>query len=82
LRKTESGKALRSDNQDGHDVPTDAIQRRFPRIFRNLVDLYLPLADEWSLWDSSERPAKLLADHTEYAIPSLREFFLQDDQSS
>lgn len=68
--------------QGGHDVPTDAILRRFPRIFTNLVDLYLPLADEWSLWDSSERPAKLLADHTEYAIPSLREFFLQDDQSS
>ena len=68
--------------QGGHDVPTDAIMRRFPRIFTNLVDLYLPLADEWSLWDSSERPAKLLADHTEYAIPSLREFFLQDDQSS
>lgn len=68
--------------QGGHDVPTDAIMRRFPRIFGNLVDLYMPLADEWSLWDSSERPAKLLADHTEYAIPSLREFFLQDDQSS
>jgi predicted ABC-type ATPase len=68
--------------QGGHDVPTDAIMRRFPRIFTNLVDLYLPLADEWSLWDSSERPAKLLADHSEYAIPSLREFFLQDDSLS
>jgi len=68
--------------QGGHDVPTDAIKRRFPRIFRNLVDLYLPLADEWTLWDSSERPAKVLADHTQYAIPSLREFFFQDDQQS
>lgn len=68
--------------QGGHDVPTDAIKRRFPRVFRNLVDLYLPLADECTLWDSSERPAKVLADHTQYAIPSLREFFFQDDQQS
>lgn len=68
--------------QGGHDVPTNAIKRRFPRIFRNLVDLYLPLADEWSLWDSSERPAKVLAGHTEYVISSLREFFFQDDQPS
>ena len=64
--------------QGGHDVPTEAIERRFPRIFENLVSLYLPLADEWSLWDSSEPPAKLLADHTVYAIPSLREFFQYD----
>ena len=66
----------------GHDVPTDAIRRRFPRVFRNLVDLYLPLANEWSLWDSSERSAKVLADHTEYVISSLREFFFQDGKPS
>jgi predicted ABC-type ATPase len=32
----------------GHDVPRDAIYRRFPRSFDNLFELYLPLADERS----------------------------------
>lgn len=69
----------------GHDVPTNAIKRRFPKIFRNLVDLYLPLADEWKIWDSSEPPPKQLANHTSHAISSLAEFFgdfLENDQSS
>lgn len=61
--------------QGGHDVPTDAIMRRFPRIFRNLVDLYLPLADEWKIWDSSETPPKQLANHNSHVISSLSEFF-------
>jgi predicted ABC-type ATPase len=61
--------------QGGHDVPTDAIMRRFPRIFINLVNLYLPLADEWRIWDSSETPPKQLANHNSHVISSLSEFF-------
>lgn len=61
--------------QGGHDVPADAIRRRFPRIFRNLVDLYLPMVDEWKIWDSSEPPPKQLANHKSHVISTLAEFF-------
>jgi len=69
----------------GHDVPTGAINRRFPRIFENLIRLYLPLADQWKIWDSSTPPPKQLANHTSHAIPSLSEFFgnpLENDRLS
>lgn len=33
----------------GHEVPQDTIRRRYFRSVRNLFDLYLPLADEWSV---------------------------------
>ncbi len=61
--------------QGGHDVPSEAIKRRFPRIFRNVAELYLPLADQWKIWDSSETPPKQLANYTSHAISSLFDFF-------
>jgi predicted ABC-type ATPase len=44
--------------EGGHDVPVDAIHRRFPRSYSNFFDLYLPLAENWSLWDASQLPAQ------------------------
>ena len=37
----------------GHDVPPDVIRRRFGRSLNNFFNLYLPLADEWALFDNS-----------------------------
>jgi len=37
----------------GHDVPPDVIRRRFGRSLNNFFHLYLPLADEWALFDNS-----------------------------
>jgi predicted ABC-type ATPase len=48
----------------GHDVPADDIRRRFDRSIVNLFDLYLPLADEWRVFDNSRRGlAHLVASH-------------------
>jgi predicted ABC-type ATPase len=38
----------------GHDVPAPVVQRRFGRSLANFFALYLPLADEWTLFDNSE----------------------------
>ncbi|MCX5635651.1 MAG: hypothetical protein NTW55_07435 [Planctomycetota bacterium] len=38
----------------GHDIPDDAIYRRFPRIMHNLVKIYIPLCDKVSCYDSSK----------------------------
>ncbi len=37
----------------GHNVPASTILRRYYRSVRNLMDLYLPLADAWEIYDNS-----------------------------
>ena len=45
----------------GHHVPEDDIRRRFDRSRRHFLDDYLPLADEWGLWDNQSPPPRQLA---------------------
>ena len=40
----------------GHDVPADVVRRRFGRSLSNFFGLYVPLADEWTLFDNSTSP--------------------------
>jgi predicted ABC-type ATPase len=37
----------------GHHVPTSDVQRRFQRSLKNLFELYLPLADRWTVLDNA-----------------------------
>lgn len=37
----------------GHRVPEDDVRRRYYRARRNLLDLYLPLMDYWTVCDNS-----------------------------
>lgn len=37
----------------GHNVDEPTIRRRYNRSIRNLFDLYLPIADEWEIFDNS-----------------------------
>ncbi len=37
----------------GHDIPEGDIRRRFERSRQNFVDLYMPIADEFTLFDNS-----------------------------
>ena len=37
----------------GHAVPADIVKRRFGRSLQNFFQLYIPLADEWALFDNS-----------------------------
>ena len=43
----------------GHDVPSDVVRRRFGRSLNNFFNLYVPLADEWTLFDNSTSPHAL-----------------------
>ena len=38
----------------GHDIPDDAIFRRFPRIMYNLTKTYIPLCDKVLSYDNSK----------------------------
>jgi len=37
----------------GHNIPDDAISRRYPRIMHNLVKIYIPLCDKVVCYDNS-----------------------------
>ena len=37
----------------GHDVPVDTIRRRFSRSLHNFSTLYIPLADQWAVFDNT-----------------------------
>ena len=37
----------------GHDVPEDTIRRRFSRSLYNFNSLYMPLADQWAVFDNT-----------------------------
>ena len=37
----------------GHHVPTSDVHRRFQRSLKNLFELYLPLADRWTVLDNA-----------------------------
>jgi len=38
----------------GHNIPDDAIYRRYPRIMHNLIKIYIPLCDKAICYDNSK----------------------------
>ncbi|MEK7953680.1 AAA family ATPase [Luteolibacter soli] len=58
----------------GHHVPSEDIRRRYPRIFENLVHLYLPLAHEWYFWSARSLPPIPLANSATHAIADVDGF--------
>lgn len=49
--------------EGGHNIPVDVIRRRYVRGINNLFEIYIPLCDEWAVFDNSDKPA-LIADGT------------------
>ena len=47
----------------GHNVPVDTVRRRYARSMSNFLTLYLPLADDWTVYDnSSAQQVKMIAE--------------------
>ncbi len=55
----------------GHHVPEDDIRRRFDRSRQHFLEDYLPLADEWGLWENHSPPAVQIADSKTHTIDQL-----------
>lgn len=55
----------------GHHVPEEDIRRRFDRSRRHFRADYLPLADEWVLWDNQSPPPQQVADSSTHSIEQL-----------
>lgn len=45
----------------GHDIPRPVIRRRYYRGLRNFVNLYLPICDQWWVYDNSADKPELVA---------------------
>ncbi|MBS0359159.1 MAG: zeta toxin family protein, partial [Proteobacteria bacterium] len=46
----------------GHNIPEKIIIRRYKRSLNNFLNLYLPLADEWALYDNSSNIPATIAE--------------------
>ncbi len=57
----------------GHDVPEEDVRRRFDRSRRHFLESYLPLADEWVLWDNAEPPHQRMADSSTHTVFQLHD---------
>ena len=55
----------------GHDVPEETIRRRYDRGLKNLFELYLPVANAWSVRDTSFARSVEIARYTEEAGESV-----------
>jgi predicted ABC-type ATPase len=58
--------------QGGHHVPTEDVKRRFGRSLQNLVESYLPIADQWVIWDNTSFPAREIASSRTHTILQVR----------
>jgi predicted ABC-type ATPase len=45
----------------GHTIPEVVVRRRYERGLKNLIDLYLPIADGWLIFDNSGNLFRLVA---------------------
>ena len=61
--------------QGGHHVPDEDVARRFERSTRHFLENYLPLADEWTVWDNLLPPAKKIASHFSHTPADLPALF-------
>lgn len=55
----------------GHHVPADDVERRFARSRKHFLEDYLPLADEWGVWDNAASPPRKIADNATHTIEQL-----------
>lgn len=47
--------------EGGHNIPKDIIARRYKRGIDNLFKIYLPLCDEWMIFDNSDVDSEMIA---------------------
>lgn len=53
----------------GHDIPADIILRRYKRSIDNFLNLYIPLADNWALYDNTYKNDPIIIAKKEFNKP-------------
>ena len=47
-------------SEGGHNIPSDVIRRRYANGIRNLVTLYTPICNFWTIYDNSSADAEII----------------------
>ena len=50
-------------SRGGHHVPEETVRRRYRQSLRNLLQLFIPLADAWQVFDNEKRDSMRLIAH-------------------
>jgi predicted ABC-type ATPase len=61
----------------GHDVPDADVKRRFARSLQNLATIYLPIVQEWVIWDNTSHPTRKIASSDTHIILEARRMLLR-----
>lgn len=48
-------------SEGGHNIPKEVIARRYSRGITNLFKIYLPLCNDWAVFDNSDETPKIIA---------------------
>lgn len=48
----------------GHGIPEDVVRRRYKSGIKNLLQLYLPIVDNWMVINNSQNPFQIIAEGT------------------
>jgi len=51
-------------NEGGHSIPAEIVRRRYRNGLINMLELYLPLAEQASIYDNSDEGRVLIAERT------------------
>jgi predicted ABC-type ATPase len=62
-------------SRGGHNIPIDIIDRRYYRGINNLLNLYIPICDNWIVTDNTGMVSKVVAKSSE----NLREVIINSD---
>lgn len=47
--------------EGGHSIPSDVIERRYFNGLKNLFEIFMPIVDDWCLYDNNSTLAQLVA---------------------
>jgi len=61
----------------GHSIPDSDVKRRFTRSLANFLEVYAPLADDWTFRNNCTQPPSLLFDSANSTLLQIKNFLRQ-----
>jgi predicted ABC-type ATPase len=58
-------------SKGGHNIPQDVIERRFYGGIKNLLNLYIPICDNWRVFDNRKLVSELVAKGSTHLVKTI-----------
>ena len=62
-------------SEGGHRIPYDVVERRYFRGIANLFKIYIPLSNEWAVFENSASTPVLIAESINKQIAITNDYF-------